>query len=600
MKKDVILGIHGFSYGHPRQMHDAGVCIVSDGKVLAAIDEERLTRAKRDGRFPINAYYATLKESGISPDEITGVAFSDRRSLWQTYWIWRYAFETFVQTGVKPMRYLSWWNHNMVQFSRKPPPDIKSKKVRFYEHHLCHAASAYYSSPWDKATVVTLDGMGDFSIGGSVYSGNNGHLKLVHRSNGYFSPGHFYMIVTEYLGFTPGRHEGKVTGLAGHGNPEKAYRTMEKIIRYRNGKLEFVAGPVAEEFFNVIRSKPGTRTREWYSQNKWVSDETGSQHVPERYSGENLNFFRKLWKDYSMEDIAAAAQKRLEDVVSAYVKDAFKMVGEPQLVVAGGTFANVQVNKKLMEMPETSNIYIHPNMGDGGLSLGAAMLMHHELRETSGIGYTQEPLDHVYLGSSYSEEVIEKELREFNCKFSKPLNISEVAAKALAANKIVAVFQGKMEYGPRALGNRSLLVSATDKKTHHDLNTRLNRSEIMPFAPIIMEEYAPIWLDNWDVNQIASRFMTITYDMNKKLSLKVPATVHVDGTVRPQVIGRDDNSLVHEILTYYNDLTGIPLVINTSFNMHEEPIVCSPRDAIETFKRGAADLMLIGPYLVVP
>ena len=598
MKEEVILGIHGFSYGHPRQMHDAGVCIVSEGEVLAAIDEERLTRAKRDGRFPMNAYYAALKEAGIGPDEITGVAFSDRRSFWQTYWVWRYAIGAFFLTGVMPLRYLAWWNHIMVQFSRHPPPDISAKKVNFYEHHRCHAASAYYSSPWEKATVVTLDGMGDFSIGGSVYSGKKGELRLMHRSNGYFSPGHFYMIVTEYLGFIPGRHEGKVTGLAGHGNPEKAYHTMERIISYRKGKLEFVAGPVAEEFFNLIRGKSGTRTRNWYSQDKCLSEETGSQNVPTRHSGENLRFFRSLWKDYSREDIAAAAQKRLEDVVSSYVGDAIKLVRETSLVVAGGTFANVQLNQRLRELSEVSNIYIHPNMSDGGLSLGAAMLMHHNLRESAGIIYTQKPLSHVYLGTGYSESLIEKVLKDTDSKFSKPLNITEVVAEALATNKIVAVFRGRMEYGPRALGNRSILVSATDKNTHNNLNNRLNRSEIMPFAPIIMEDYAHEWLLDWDSTHIASRFMTMTYNMNKELAKRVPATVHVDGTVRPQVVSRNDNPIIYDILRHYNDLVGIPLVINTSFNMHEEPIVCSPQDAIQTFRRGASDIMLMGPFLV--
>lgn len=598
MKQDIILGIHGYSYDSPRQMHDAGACIVANGDVLAAVDEERISRAKRDGRFPMNAYRLAMEIAGVDPEEITGIAFPDRRSVFQTYWVWRYALESFLRSGAKPLRYLWWWNHNIIQFSRCGPPELKTRVVKFFEHHRCHAASAYYSGPWENSTVVTLDGMGDFSIGGSVYSGRNGSLRLLHRSNGYFSPGHFYMIVTEYLGFTPGRHEGKVAGLAAHGNPEKAYHTMEKIIRYRKGKMDFVAGPVAEEFFSVIRSRPGTRTREWYSQHKWVSEENALRYDQYRFTGESLKYFRKVWRDYSKEDIAAAAQKRLEDIIVAYVKDAMKRVGEACLTVAGGTFANVHVNQCLRELPEVSNIYVHPNMSDGGLSVGAAQLLYHDLREKKGGRYIQQQLENVYLGPAFGGVIIEAALKKAGLSYSRPIGLAQIAAEAISSNMIVAVFQGRMEYGPRALGNRSLLVSATEKRMHHVLNQRLNRSEIMPFAPVILEEYASTWLEGWKEEHVASRFMTTTYNLNRELTKRVPATVHLDGTVRPQVVRRRDNPLIHSIVSNYCQLTGIPLVINTSFNMHEEPIVCSPNDAIDTFQRGAADVMIIGPFLV--
>jgi carbamoyltransferase len=383
----------------------------------------------------------------------------------------------------------------MLEYRRVPPPEITTRDWAFFDHHRCHAASAYYTSPYERATVVTLDGMGDFSIGGAVYRADAGRLSLLRRSNGYFSPGHFYMIVTEYLGFTPGRHEGKITGLAALGDPSRAYGTMEKVIRYRPGKLDFIAGPVAEEFFNVIRSRPGTRTRQWYSQEQWTEAQRAlseNAHVPREDCG--LQFFRRLWAGYSREDIAAAAQKRFEDVIAAFVTDAVRRVGLPNLALAGGCFANVKLNQRLLELPDVEGMYIHPNMSDGGLSAGAALLLHHQRRKKRCQSYTHVPWRHVYLGPEYPRGEVTSALAERSIEHREPENLAKKIARALVDGRVVALFQGRMEYGPRALGNRSLLAAAVD---------------------------------------------------------------------------------------------------NTSFNMHEEPIVCSPVDALNAFERGAADVLVM-------
>ncbi len=595
----MILGLHGFSAHSRRQMHDAGVCILVDGEVTAAVDEERLSRAKRDGNFPTLAYNAALEAAGVRPEEIDAVAFVDRRPPWQTLQVWRYALDAFVRTGVQPWRYLAFWSRQMLQVRRLPPSDIRTRTRVFIEHHRCHAASAYYPGPWDRATVVTLDGMGDFSIGGSVSRGIDGRVQLLRRNNGYFSPGHFYMIVTEYLGFTPGLHEGKITGLAAHGSPERAYATMERVIRYRPGKLDFVAGPVAEEFFNVIRSRPGKRTHQWYAQDEWgyaVRKGPARGYWPDKNVG--LQFFRQLWKGHSREDIAAAAQKRFEDVIAEFVRDAIRLVGEGKLVVAGGCFANVRLNHRLRELPEVEGIYIHPNMSDGGLATGAALLLHHRKRERAGRKYCHRPWKHVYLGPAYTDSQIETALRTEGISYGLTENLVEDTARAIVAGQVVAWFQGRMEYGPRALGSRSLLVAATHPDTPDSLNTRLGRTEFMPFAPVILEEDAGRWLSGWRPDHVASRFMTITYEVNPELAPGVPAIVHVDGTVRPQVLRREDQPLLHRVLIRYRELTGLPLVINTSFNMHEEPIVCTPTDAIQTFLRGAADVLVIGTFWI--
>lgn len=574
-------------------MHDAGVCLMVDGEVVAAIDEERLSRAKRDGNFPIRSFKLAMEMAGIGPEEIDAVAFVDRLPSWQTWFVLRYAMEAAIRTGVRPWGYLGFWMKMMREWQRVPPDGVHTKDISYLEHHRCHAATAYYPSPWDKATVVTLDGMGDFSIGGSVSRGCAGRLDLLRRSNGYFSPGHFYMIVTEYLGFVPGRHEGKVTGLAAHGDPGRAYAEMERIISYRKGKLDFVAGPVAEEFFNVIRGRPGTRTRQWYSQDQWdyTKAKIDAGYVPDDAVG--LDYFRRAWAGYSREDIAAAAQKRFEDVISEYVVDAVSQVGEKRLVLAGGCFANVRLNQRLAALPGVDGVYVHPNMSDGGLASGAALLAYHERRIRRGRTYSHNCWPHVFLGPAWNDASCRSILKTKGIAWSAPPDLASKAAAALAGGKVIAWFQGRMEYGPRALGNRTLLAAATDPEMPARLNGRLKRSDFMPFAPIILDEHAEKWLVGWKPDQVASRFMTITYYVEPALSSQVPAIVHVDGTARPQVLRSVDNPGLHAVLAEYQRFTGIPLVINTSFNMHEDPIVCSPEDAIDAVARGAADVLIL-------
>ena len=593
----VILGLHGFSSHSNRQMHDAGICLLQDGEVIAAIDEERLTREKRDGNFPVKALNAGLNMSGLKASDITDVAFVDKRTPWQTMQVWKYALSSFLRAGVIPCRYLAFWSRQMLDYRRFPPAGTHPDDVQFYEHHLCHAASAYYPGPWPEATIVSLDGMGDFSIGGIVAHGKDGRIKILKRSNGYFSPGHFYMILTEYLGFTPGRHEGKITGLAAYGNPAKAYHTMEKIIRYRKGELDFVAPLVAEKLFNVVRGVPSERTEQSYSQEDWNKTITAKQSdSPRKNTG--LKKFRDLWSAFSPEDIAAAGQARFEDVICDYTRDAIALAGCQNLAVAGGCFANVRLNQKIMEMPEIKGVYIHPNMSDGGLSAGAALLHYHQC--TAQRKYVHRPWQHIFLGPSYSSDEVEIALRESGLSFkaSTELDLACVAAENLAAGKVIAWFQAQMEYGPRALGNRSLLAGAEDPEMPRRLNGRLGRTEFMPFAPIILDEHADDWLIGWEPDHAASRFMTATYNIKPDKRAMIPAVVHVDGTARPQVLAQEANPALHRVIAQYHLFTGIPLLINTSFNMHEEPIVCTPADAISSYKRGAGDVLIIGSFIV--
>ena len=274
-----------------------------------------------------------------------------------------------------------------------------------------------------------------------------------------------------------------------------------------------------------------------------------------------------------------------------FIRDAVALAGHRSVVLAGGVFANVALNHRIAGIPGVEGVYVHPNMGDGGLATGAALWMEREL---DGSASPPMPYSNVYLGPSFSDSEIQAALMEAALQSSQPADLFGDIAKALDEDRIVGHFHGAMEYGPRALGNRSILASARDATLNDRLNARLHRTEFMPFAPIIQEEHAKDYLEGWEASHVASRYMTITYRVTDRCRREVPAVVHVDGTARPQVVSRTDNERIWRILDAYRQRTGIPVLVNTSFNLHEEPIVCSPGDAARAYRQGAVDVLVVG------
>ncbi len=292
-----------------------------------------------------------------------------------------------------------------------------------------------------------------------------------------------------------------------------------------------------------------------------------------------------------------AAQKRLEDIVLPFVNDALNLTGEGRVALAGGVFANVKLNQRILELPNVEEIYIHPNMTDGGLATGAALFAyyrHFDNDEKRGPRF----IGTVLLGPHFDDKRIEKALNKYGIGFRKVDRIEEEIASAIHSNRIVGHFHGRMEYGPRALGNRSILASPADPEINTYLNDRLHRTEFMPFAPAILEDYADSYLKGWKPDHVASRFMTITYEVTDEFVDKAPAAVHVDNTARPQIVRKNDNSRFYKIIGEYFKSSGIPLVINTSFNMHEEPIVCTPEDAIRSYQEGAVDVLVMNDFWI--
>lgn len=448
-----------------------------------------------------------------------------------------------------------------------PSPDKFRKKLYlhnevFYEHHDCHASGAYYTSGFDgKVLVVTLDGGGRRSYG-KVFLAENGKMKMVKRIPMELnaSLGQVWMQMTEAFGWKMLKDEGKLMGMAGHGSyNETIYNQLKQTIYLKDGEF-LPAGNISEILLLI---------------DAW------------RKKGYFTN-------DIIKKDIAYNLQKLTESLVIEYLEYLHKLYPEyTKLAVAGGIFANVKMNQFINELQWVEEMYVFPPMGDDGLGLGAAILKSVELGE-----FKVKRFDNMFLGVSYSEEEI---LNTWFDKYEKDLNYiiydPKWVANELHNGKIVGFFQGKFEYGPRALGARSILVRPTDIKTHTELNNRLNRHEIMPFAPVVLAEEANrVFYCN--KSHYTAEFMTMCYTTRDEWIEKIPAVIHaVDKTARPQIVRKDKNPKFYEILQEYYFISNIPILLNTSFNTHNEPIINSIDIALERLREGVIDILVAENYV---
>jgi len=305
----------------------------------------------------------------------------------------------------------------------------------------------------------------------------------------------------------------------------------------------------------------------------------------------NVYFSRFLGSKFPKIDVAAAYQYVLEKVATNYIRYWVQKTGIDTIVLSGGVTANVKLNQRIFEIEGVNHIFVYPNMGDGGCGTGAAL--YH-----SWPGGVKPSISSAYMGPDYSEAEIEKALQTEGLSFQRPQNLAAEVAALIHSGEVVARFDGRMEYGPRALGNRSIMYHAREPEVNQWLNKRLGRTEFMPFAPVTLYEARERCYHNIRGAEHAAEFMTITFDCTEFMRENCPAAVHVDGTARPQLIQREVNPGYYDILKEYEKLSGIPSLINTSFNMHEEPIVDSPEDAVRAFMQGALDYLAIGPFLV--
>jgi carbamoyltransferase len=559
----LILGIHP-------AWHDSAAALYDDYRLIAAVQTERLTRLKGDGDG--------IPEAAI--DEVLSIAGAGRRDV-----------GAIVSTrGVFPRRHIRWGH---MQRLRMHLPDRRAQRpkslegrmqqmreadaqrlfeherfraelgfraeapVYFCNHHAAHALSALFFTDWDDALVYTADGGGDnvqysarrLQDGAlSTLFGDDRELLAPRRID---SLGMAYGLATQALGWRMLRHEGKLTGLAAFGEPV-LYEEMARHFRLEED------GRIASDYPDY------------------------------QAMGEDI---RRLAAGSSREDMAASIQKLLEDFVLAAVRRLREKHGGRKLALAGGVFANVRLNRLLAENAGMDEVFVFPAMGDEGLAAGGPLeyLLHRD-----GIATWLDKryrLESVALGRDYNEEIG----RAFAARGAIRLpgqGPAAIAAGLLADGLVGALYVDRMEYGPRALGNRTILASPADRTLNDSLNERLARSEFMPFAPVVAAEDASEVFDVSAVNRYACRFMTITCAVHPAWARRLPAVVHVDGTARPQIIERRQNPLYYDILHDFKALTDLPALVNTSFNAHEEPIINSPGDCLKALADGRIDFVV--------
>ncbi len=563
-----ILGIH-------IRTHDTSVAYVENGKIIYAASNERFSRVKMDRNAPLGALKNFFEYTGVKPKDIDIVTYVEdpfpgtlwlnfKENIWPIsstggeYLLWlKKPFlilaELFIASGFPSYIYRFIFSKNKVD---KLLAGFNGK-IDFDHHHSAHMHAAYYLSSWDECLVMANEGSG-FTETVTIHHVKRGKWEKIVESKLPNSMGKFYEIVTEILGFDRHRHPGKITGLSAYGDPRKLYKFTEDLLWIKKDKV-------------ILNHKKYLKLLAFYLVNKKLPEELAP---------------------FKREDIAAAFQKRLEDCLVEIVKYAVKKTGEHKIALAGGVAANVKANQRIHEMKEISDIYIHQAMGDDGLALGAAL--HSAYTNGEKIELPQ----NVYFGPDFTSEQIKKTLDSYKLKYKREKIIETKVAELISSGKIVARFAGRMEYGPRALGNRSILYHTRDKTANDWLNKRLKRTEFMPFAPVTLDKFASKCFKDLKGAEYSSRFMTITFECTPFMKKVSPAVVHVDGTARPQILREKDNPNYYKILSEYYKITGIPSLVNTSFNMHEEPIVCTPNDAVRSFLSSGVDYLAIGNFLV--
>ena len=554
--------------------NDAGAVLLKNAEVVCGINEERLTRIKRHRGFPHKSVEWILKYSNLSIENIDYIAIAKASPTDNPDRFYRVSnllrsYDYFDKKD--PSSFLVKTLNLVINKYRNAPKSIElakkmndeidewinnnncSDKVIRVPHHRAHAECAYWASGFENALAVTMDGQGE-GVTSQVYLVNNGEFSLLKEVRAPHSLGNFYAAVTKALGFKPARHEGKITGLA-------AYADQDPNLLLEIQKMAFL-------------------------------DSDGGFFSPSIYG--NYTKIVKLGKKYGKEKISSVFQYIIEDITSKYISYYVEKYQVADIVLAGGVFGNVKLNQKIHEINRVNNIYVFPHMADGGLGYGAAQFVYREKSNDNSISSIKD----VYWGPEYSDNEIQESLKKYSIKYEYYNEIEKKIALCLSKGKVVTHFYGRMEFGPRSLGNRSILYPATEPSVNNWLNQKLERSEFMPFAPVTLSEYADECYLNIKGAEKTSQFMTITFECTDKMKNQSPAVVHVDGTARPQLVSENINPRYYKILSEYYNLTGIPSIVNTSFNMHEEPIVCSPDDAITAFLQSELDYLAIGNFLV--
>ena len=547
--------------------HDAAACLVQDGRVVAAVQEERFNRQKNSPVLPVNAINHCLQAGGVTIADVNHVAFHER---------------PFLKLERVVMSHLRAWPRSRRAFVQALPPWLQDRLILpltlkshlgydgptyFSKHHLSHAASSFLCSPFTEAAILVADGVGEWATT-TLGVGHGTQVEIQREMRFPDSLGLLYAAVTTWLGFAAMQGEDTVMALAGHGEPVYLHRFQQMVELRDDGS--FCVDP------RCLGVPEGERRY-------------GAGFVqafgPPRVPGQDLD-------EHHM-NVAASLQRLLEEAVLRMARHLHRRTGLRQLCLAGGVFLNVCANSRLLAETPFDELFIQPAAGDAGAAIGAALLLHHRL---SG-GERRYQMRHAFLGPEYGDSQVRRLLVNQGARFEAlaPADLARRVARLLADGHTVGWFEGRLEFGPQGLGHRSILADPRDPDMKDRLNARIKHRE--PFRPygvsILREAVHRFFHFNGD-----SPFMLLAARARGEVKARIPSALHVDGSSRLQTVTAEQNGLYYEVIRQFGELTGVPMVINTSFNRRGEPIVCSPEDAYACFQRMGPDYLAMGGVLV--
>lgn len=596
----IILGIN---FGH-----DCSVALIRDGMLLAAIEEEKVSRKKQDFGWPRHAVARLLLEHKIQQAEVDYVVFPTTNlfNYGKQEIVYRFTKNQQDKKAEYRRRVLCYLglsgnkagnDHTAVFQNQLKKEGFSRAKVLSYNHHLAHAASAFYASPIDLDLIITSDGHGEESAFNFYTPGANG-IQLLHRNDYTTSVGAFYSMITKLLGFRPTRHEGKITGLAAYGKPTELVEKFRALFTYDGELLQRFPFDQLKTYWNQYRID------QQLSFSQKINLKTSEGPISLDYAKRSFVLFehlKELTSGFSKEDISFACQKIAEEITVNELKRILTKHFPNKKVrvgLAGGVFANVRINQFIYETEGVENIFVQPAMGDSGLAFGLAALADIDLlkRNPSQRHYA---FENTYLGPSYDADIPAfLESIQHECAIQRLASPAKEIAQLLRNNQVVGFWHGRMEWGPRALGKRSMILNTFDRTVNDSVNKRLSRTEFMPFAPSIIDFMMKTYIPSFQEDCLAADYMTVTYDVDKQYHDLLQAVVHVDGTARPQVVKKESNPYYYNILQEFYNLTGCGAIVNTSFNAHEEPIVSTPEAAYKALKEDRIDCLVIEEYLI--
>ena len=588
----IILGISCY-------FHDASAALISDGQLIAAAEEERFTRIKHDYSYPTNAIEFCLKKASIDASDIDYVVFFEKpftkferllktaiQGFPKTYWMFAQSMRTWLFDKL--------WIKGLISDHLKIDP----KNIMFSEHHISHAASAYYCSPFKESAILTFDGVGEWATT-TIGKGKGGKLEIEDEIHFPHSLGLLYSAFTAFLGFEVNEGEYKVMGMAPYGKP-KYVSEVYKIIRINEDNSFWLD----QKYLSFHYSTKKSFTKKMIQlfgepRDANIPFFTKSSGYPSYFGDKPSNFEELSAYNQHYADIAASIQIVAEEMILELATEACRRSGSNNLCLAGGVALNSVANGRILRETPVENLYIQPAAGDGGCALGAALYLWHD-----GLGNSENRfiMDHAYWGEEYNDDQISKAIdsSEFNSQYiNNEDDLLDMTVDRLTSGKVIGRFNGRFEWGPRSLGNRSILADPRSNKMKDLVNTKIKfREPFRPFAPSALAEITESYFELPNAtDNMAARFMLLVTNVHEDKQDLIPAVSHM-GTARVQTVYKETNSSYYNLIERFGQSTGVPILLNTSFNVRGEPIVSSPHDALNTFRNSGIDTLVIGNHIV--